>query len=112
MTTTLDGMTGGVLDAEVDGKPAKIDTRNDQQRMIEASTEDLVHDLATKQREIRAAKSEAGKARKKVQDIERLRDGIIAELERRDAEAHGDTPLPFEPGDEFDDEGPEAEIEL
>jgi hypothetical protein len=85
--SVMDGTTGAIK-TDVDGNSALIDMTG-QPELISLSIDDLVHILGEQTRKLNAAKSEAGRARKKVQDIAKVREGIVNELVLRDAEKHG-----------------------
>jgi len=97
----LSGTTGALI-TEVDGKQANV-VLETTQPLIELSMEQIVHVMTQKQIEINAAKSEAGRARKRVKDLLGQRDGMIAELIKRDADAHN-LELDFGGGDEEEEE--------
>jgi hypothetical protein len=74
-----------------------------EQKLIDKTDEQLIHDMTLKQAEIKIAKSNAGRVRKRVQDLSRQRDAMFEELISRDAIRHN-LPLPFGKASEDDDE--------
>jgi septin family protein len=63
---------------------------NDAQApLIQFTNEEIIHNATLKQAEVTIAKSEAGRARKRCQDLEKQFDEMIQELIARDAELHG-----------------------
>jgi hypothetical protein len=93
---TLSGRTGGMLEVEVDGKPSQLDTRNDEERLIELTTDQIIHEIAVAMRKRDEAASNRGHWGAKVKEYEKIIHGHTAALAARD----GYTPLALEEDEE------------
>jgi hypothetical protein len=85
----VDGTTGGARGSEVkrpadNGAPA-THRQPEQIELVKPSNDDIIHSVTLKQAEINVAKSEAGRARKRVKDLLDQREQMINELIGRDA---------------------------
>lgn len=72
------------IEAEIDGKKARVvfdgKTGAPQQELVHQSLEQIAMNIANKQDELDVALSEAGRARKRVQDLQNEKEAMVAEL--------------------------------
>jgi hypothetical protein len=78
-------------DVEVDGKPAKLDTRSDEERLVELTTDQLIHEMAVAQRKRDEAASNRGHWGAEVKKFE----GIIETHKKALIARDGYTPMQF-----------------
>jgi hypothetical protein len=70
------------------------DTRNDQERLIEVTTDELLLTFVKIELEKEGLKSEAGRARQAVKACGDRQQGVVDELVRREVDLHN-LPLPI-----------------
>jgi hypothetical protein len=101
--TLLDGKTGGVKEPEAKTPANGAQRQPEQIELVKLSNDDIIHSVTLKQAEINVAKSEAGRARKRVKDLLDQREQMINELIGRDALKYN-LQLDLGDGDDEDDD--------
>lgn len=102
----LNGTTGGILETEVDGQPALVNT-TEQPILVELSLEQRIHDLVVVDRKIVAQEDVVADEKAKLKALKEHREETLSAIKRHD---DGEFMLPFEPEDR-DESEPEDSLD-